>query len=409
MSVRKTLFITCLVLCAGLATLGAAPIAENTHQTIQRMDLQTTSMERIIQEYGKLYSQVSKMASNARDEMMKAREQNDRTAYREAYERLTSLSRFTMGKEETERLLAKILEEPVEKQTGYAIWLYEHSPHYRPVLSMDFSISGEGYRYSYAQRIQQKPGTEILLPEASQIRVDRNRAGILAGWGVTSDTLDYQGGERISMPLTDQTLHAIWKSAVQFTDSVTGIDVVYEHVREQETIDVPRPTPPDASYRFIGWYDRGSRTLLDDETSYTVSGKGAAFEAVWKRLSIEAINTLYHGFDRLPVKTQIGVGFSISNDGNTSLTGLTARLSTESPHVTFLRDSLEVRDLPPGTFRTNNSRYATRTQSGISGESNTFRFVINEEIPRGTSIPFTLTITDADGERWQSEVMFTVR
>jgi hypothetical protein len=44
----------------------------------------------------------------------------------------------------------------------------------------------------------------------------------------------------------------------------------------------------------------------------------------------------------------------------------------------------------------------------ISGEGNTFRFVIDESTPSGTRIPFTLTMTDGDGERWQSEVTFTV-
>jgi hypothetical protein len=408
MRMRKIVIMTCFMLCASLVSLGAAPIAEETHQKLQAMDLSAMSMDRIIQEYDKLYGHVTTLAGEFRKEMEAARGKGDRSAYREAYEGLASLSRFAMGKEETDRVLARILQEPVEKQVGYAAWLYDHSAYYRPVLSIDFSISGEGYRYSYAQQLQQKPGTRIVLPDASQIRVDRNRAGILSGWGMTPQQLDYRGGDQIAMPLTSQTLHAIWSSAVQFTDEVTHTDIIHEPVDEGEIVEIPSLTAPDSSWRFIGWYDPSSRTLLEDETTYTVSGKGAAFEAVWKRLSVEAINTLYYGFDRLPAKTQLGVGFSISNQGNTILSGLTARLSTESPHVTFLRDTVEVRDLPPGTYRTNNSRFATTTQGMISGEGNTFRFVIDESTPSGTRIPFTLTMTDGDGERWQSEVTFTV-
>jgi hypothetical protein len=65
--------------------------------------------------------------------------------------------------------------------------------------------------------------------------------------------------------------------------------------------------------------------------------------------------------------------------------------------------------MPAGMHRTNNSRYATNTQSTISGEANTFRFVIDAETPGGTEIPFVVTITDSDGESWASQVVFTVK
>lgn len=409
MRLRNTLLMACILLLAGMAVLIAAPITEDTYAKVLSMDLSSTSMEQVIAAYDKLYSQVTRMAENAIGDLEKAREKGDRTAFQEAYERYASLSKYAMGKDETDRLLTKILGEPEDKRFTYAGWLYDHSTYYRPTLSIDLSLSGDGYRYSYTQQLQQRPGAEIALPDASQIRVDSSRAGLLAGWGLTPETTDYKSGETIKMPLTDQTLYASWMDAVQFTDSITGTDILHENLIEGTQVEVPQLSGPDEGFRFVGWYDRASRTLLDAEAPHVVSGKGAVFEALWKKLSVPAVNTLYYGFDRLPVNTQIGVGFSLANEGNTTLTGLTATLSTESRYVTLLRDSVSVRDMPPGSYRTNNSRYATKSQGVISGEQNTFRFVVDGSIPSGTTIPFTLTVTDADGETWGSAVTFTVK
>lgn len=399
----------CILLGANLATLAGAPIAENTYAKIQSMDLFSTSMETIITEYDNLYQQVSKIAGNAIEDMTKARETRDMSAYNEAYERYTSLAKYAMDQETSDRLLARILEEPEDHRVSHAAWLYEHSDYYRPVLSIDFSLSGEGYRYSFSQRLQQKPGSPITLPDASQILVDAHDTGILAGWGMTEESVDFEFGETITMPLINQTLYAIWSSAIKLVDNVNGTEELLEDILAGKAINLPVPTPPSPEYRFIGWLDRSTKTLLKNPESYTVTGKGAVLEALWKELTIEAVNTLYFGFDRLPRKTQIGVGFSISNQGNVPLKGLKASLSAESPHITFLTDTITVKDLLAGTHRTNNSRYATRSQGTITGEANTFRFVISEETPSGTNIPFTLTITDADGEKWETQVSFTVR
>ncbi|MFA5603093.1 MAG: hypothetical protein WDA21_05160, partial [Bacilli bacterium] len=87
---------------------------------------------------------------------------------------------------------------------------------------------------------------------------------------------------------------------------------------------------------------------------------------------------------------------------------LTATLSSSSPYVTILRDRLKLNDIPAGLYRTNNNRYATRSQTSISGEVNTFNFIITEA-PSGTPIPLTISITDESGETWTSSVTFTVR
>ena len=210
------------------------------------------------------------------------------------------------------------------------------------------------------------------------------------------------------MPCTNQTLYAVWSNAVNFTDSISGTNSLYENVTIGSVLPVPSVTAPDDSYRFLGWYDSSTHTLIDQET-YTVQGKGASFEGVWKNLTVEAIAPIYYGFDQLPVNTQISVGFSLSNQGNTSLEGLVAKLTTESPYVTLLQDTVAMRNIPAKTHRTNNSRYATDTQETVSGEGNTFRLVIAPDAPSGTVIPCTLTITDQDGENWTNAVSFTVK
>jgi len=407
---HKTIFsLTCFLLCTGLTVLFAAPIAEDTYQKIQSMDVETMTMEEIISEYDSFYDRIGTMADNAREEMAAARMKQNRIAYEEAYARYVKLFEYAMSETESNRLLARILQEPEEKQYVYAQWLFRQSRYYRPTLTIDFSHDSEGYHFSYSQRLQQSPGTKINLPEELQLRGRGADMGILKGWGLTPEEATYEPGEQILMPLTNQTLYAIWTSAVKFTDSVSGIELLHDEVTEGESIPVPVPEAPDSSYHFVGWYDYTTNTLLKQNETYTVYGRGALFEAIWKRLSIDAITPLYYGFDRLPVNTQIAVGFSVANHGSLATSELTAKLATDNSHVRFLTDTLSVNIIPAGCYRTNNSRFSSKQRPNIGGESNTFRFVIDESVTTGTTIPFTLTITDAEGETWTSEVTFSVK
>lgn len=406
---RRIALVVFLVLGISMGLAFSAPIAEDSYQKIQAMDLATESMETIRETYDDFYGRVAKIADNARADMAKARAAGDVEAYREAYGRYSDLSKYVMTEQDTERLLARILQEPEERRAEFASWLQARSRYYRPTLTIDFSTSGESYRYSYRQRVRQVPGTTITLPDSSDLQFDSSRIGLLSGWGITPDEVTYQPGEEISMPLTNQTLYAIWTTAVQFSDGTTGFSEIHSPVSPGESIAVPSVSSPDPSYRFIGWYDRTTGTLLDEEETFEVEGKGATFEGVWKQLSIESISPLYYGFDRLPTNTQIAVGFMIANGGNIALRDLTARLETDNPDVRFLCDTMAIRDLPAGRFGTNNSRVATMRKPSIGGEGNTFRFVIDERVPSGTTIPFTLTIEDRDGELWHSKVSFSVR
>ena len=210
------------------------------------------------------------------------------------------------------------------------------------------------------------------------------------------------------MPLTSQTLYAVWNNAVVFSDAIGKTDSSINDVEAGTVVDMPAPVAPDSTYRFAGWYDRTTRNLVTEPT-WTVAGAGASFEAIWKQLKVEAVNALYYGTDRLPVKTQIAVGFSLANYGSVTLEGLKATLATTSSEVTILNDTLSLRNIPAGMHMTNNSRMASPTHAVIEGEANTFRFVISQAVPAGTVIPFTITIVDRSGESWTEEFSFTPR
>lgn len=410
MKMHKNLLVIFILLFVSLAMTFAAPITEQMYQKLQDIDFNSTSLDEIISQYDKFYNHLNKGAEGALNEMAKARKNNDKVKYNEAYKRLEQLSKYKMSEQESNRILEKILAEAEDKQLESAIWLYERSSYYRPTLSIDFSINEPNYRFSYTKRLQQKPGTQIRLPSASEINVDRNKVGILAGWSLSKDSLTYKEGEMITMPLKNQTLYAHWQSAVQIIDKVTDLDISKVGLKEGSSIELPILTPPNPSYRFLGFYDYSKGKLLDkNQRLYTVSGKGSRLEALWKSISVEAISPLYMGFDRLAKNVPIRVGFMLHNQGNTNVGPLRVTLSSEDESVEFVNKAVTIRELPPFSYRTNNSRYATKARSLISGESNTFTFIINEKAISNSEIPFKLTIFENDEVIYSTEVIFKVR
>ena len=404
----RTGMLICFLLCVSLSAVIASPVAEHAYRDLRSLDLDTLPAEQIISSYEVFYDRISGMAENARNDMLAARASGDREAYRSAYDRLVALSAYRMGEEETEALLARFLEEPEEKQVAYAQWLYRMSTCYRPLLTIDYSYQDEQFRYAFTQRIHQVPGSEITLPAESHLRVHTSRLGILSGWGITKDQVTYAPGETIPMPLTSQTLYAIWSSAVRFSDPITETEITRKPVSEGSEIEVPVLESPDPDYRFIGWYDRSTRELLDDETTYTVHGNGAVFEALWKHIAVESIVPLYYGFDRIPTEQQVFVGFSITNEGNFPVRNITVTASSDSPYVTMEQESVSVGDLPARRYRTHNSRFAQTDRPMVGGEANTLRFVVEKSAPSQTAIPLTLTISDGE-DVWKTEVTFIVR
>jgi len=207
------------------------------------------------------------------------------------------------------------------------------------------------------------------------------------------------------MSYTDQTLYAIYQSGVRFVDDMNKTDIFFEEGK----VEVPTPTSGDASAIFAGWYDRTTGKLITDPSTYTVEGKGALFEALWKQLAIEDVNVLYYDRTKLPTNTQIGIGFSYTNTGNVNLTGLKATLSSESEYVRMLKGELQLGRLSAGLSSTNNSRFATKSKQEVRGEANTFRFIVSDSAPAGTVLPFTLTITNDRGDSWTHAFELTVR
>ncbi|MGE4526170.1 MAG: hypothetical protein AB7D24_09820 [Sphaerochaeta sp.] len=401
---RILLMIGLLVL-VGMAFLAASPTAEKQYAALQNSDITATSLEDLRKSIDTLKRAVVREQDEAYKNLTQARAKGDRDAYREAWENLDRLASYQMTSAQTDALLQRILALDEPERSEYAAWLYQTSPHYKPSLTLDFSAEDETYSYRYRQQIRREPGSEITLPDSSQIRLNSARLGVLVGWGLTPDEVTYQPGETITMSYTDQTLYAIYQSGVRFVDEMNKTDIFFEEGK----VEVPTPTSGDASAIFAGWYDRTTGKLITDPTTYTVEGKGALFEALWKQLAIEDVNVLYYDRTKLPTNTQIGIGFSYTNTGNVNLTGLKATLSSESEYVRMLKGELQLGRLSAGLSSTNNSRFATKSKQEVRGEANTFRFIVSDSAPAGTVLPFTLTITNDRGDSWTHAFELTVR
>ena len=406
MDIGKKVFIFCSLLCVSAALLVAAPNAERLFRDVEALDYQNQSLENIRSTYDRFDDGLARDVQQARKEMLEAMDKGDLASYRDAYARLEKLKSFRMKSEDSNLLLGRIMAESEPKRGEYASWLYQRSDSYNPILTLDFSAEGENFRYSYRQQIQRSPQAEVILPDYSDLRANSSQVGILKGWGLTPDKLTYKAGETIKMPYTNQTLYAIWDSGVRFVTE--GRDTLYEGVAEGSEVVVPTPSTSDDSAIFVGWYDRGSRTLLTDKETYTVEGKGALFEPIWKSLHIPAVEPLYYPSDALPKRTQLGVGFLLQNRGNLDLKGLVATLETEDPNVTMLVDKLALGSLSSNRYTTNNSRFSTTSPLAIRGGYNTFRFVIADDAPSGSTLSFTLTVTDDRGDSWSMPVEFKV-
>lgn len=406
MNIGKKVFIFCSLLCVSAALLVAAPNAERLFRDVEALDYQNQSLENIRSTYDRFDDGLARDVQQARKEMLEAMDKGDLASYRDAYARLERLKSLRMKSEDSNLLLGRIMAESEPKRGEYASWLYQRSDSYNPILTLDFSAQGENFRYSYRQQIQRAPQAEVVLPDYSDLRANSSQVGILKGWGLTPDKLTYKAGETIKMPYTNQTLYAIWDSGVRFVTE--GRDTLYEGVAEGSEVVVPTPSTSDDSAIFVGWYDRGSRTLLTDTQTYTVEGRGALFEPIWKSVHIPEIAPLYYPGDALPKRTQLAVGFSLYNAGNIDLKGLVATLETDSPYVTMLVSKLAVSSIAANRYITNNSRFSTISPLAIRGGSNTFRFVIADDAPSGSTLSFTLTVTDDRGDSWSMPVEFKV-
>lgn len=388
---RMTVSLCLLLVSVSLVFAGA-----QSEQMYRKMSQAVTDKDvaGAVTAYNYMRTQIEKEYSQAMEDMQKAYEKRDRDAYERANATIRTLKTYRLSKDQSDTLLNAILSEEDPQRTTDAQWLYENSPYYRPVLSLDYSASGDGYRYSYNQRLTLSPGTETTLPSSDDIRFDTSRTGRLAGWGLTPDTITYQPGETITMPLTSQTLYAQWQSGVAFTDPISRTDVMTTDSKEGDEVAVPVPAAPDVSYIFDGWKEVSTGKILDtDATTYTVVGNGAEFQAMWKSLAISDLSARHYSIDALPVDTQVSIGFTLKNQGTESLRDLQVTLSSDDPNVTFLTSTMTYRGLSVDK----------------AGVASGFRVLIGSGAQSGSQIPITITVTDRAGDTWTQTLSCTVR
>lgn len=291
-------------------------------------------------------------------------------------------SPYTMTEEDTDNLLSLILKiEDEDQKKEMAQWLYANSPYYSPTVTYDWSTEGDNYSYRFARSVSVAPGNEITFPSSSDIGIDTSLAGVLEGWGVTRSDVMYQPGEVIPAPYTSQTYYAIWKTGVVFSDKLTGEEIVIDGTSAGDVVNVPSLTAPDDSYIFAGWVDKSNGEYIPaDETEYTLSGNGASFEALWKKVEIADISASPYDIGSVPLNTQIDLSFTISNPGTENMRNSIVDLTTDSEGVDIQKGHGRVPSLPAGR-----DIYAT----GL-------RVVVTEP---GTH-DMTLTFTDRDGDTW---------
>lgn len=337
--------------------------------------------------YSNLQSIISKDYQKAERSYEKALEAGNIRKAREAYSDMLSVSDYSITREQSDALLSAILREDEGKRAEDAAWLYENSPYYSPSVTYDWSASGDNFSYSFRRSISVTPGSEITLPTAEDIGADTSAAGVLVGWGITPDEMTYQPGEVIAAPYTDQTYYAVWKTAVAFTDPVTGTDSTVDGTASGESIDVPQLAAPDESYVFTGWVDKTTgEYIAPDEDSYVLEGNGAAFTALWKKVDFQNLSSRHYDIEALPVDTQVGLSFDIANSGTEDIRNAEIRVVSEDPGFTVLNGDGHVRFIAAGRTLTMNGLRVVATEPG--------------------TYTLTASIADRDGDVWTGS--FTV-
>ena len=385
MKARK--IISVLLVSALTCAMLFASSAENLYEDFS-LAVENGDLSGAMESYADLEERLSDELSSANKSLEKAFKKNNRELYLEAKSDIRTLAGYTITEEQSDKLLSLIVEESPERALEDASWLYDNSPYYRPSLTLDYSVSGDGFSYSYHSSKIMKPGSEITLPDQESINANSNRLGRLKGWGVTKDDVTYEAGSVITMPLTDQTLYAIWTNEVSFSDPVSGIDVKEEGVSDGDEIALPEVPANSEGRVFIGWYDETTGEFLGPEAEiYTVRGNGAKFEALYADVEISDVRTT--PYSTLPSNTQVTLKFNVENTGNEDFRNLEVSISSSDENLSILNDTLYFRRLPAGSVGTVSTRVVyTGTESA-------------------KAIPITVSVTDEDGNVWQNDFSLT--
>lgn len=387
---KKGLILISILLIAFTFTLSAKS-ADSLYSDFQTA-LANGNAQEAMSIYEDLTEKISSEISSQEKTAKNAIKKENYSLYYDALSEISDLVNMRMSKEDTEKLLALIVNEDESKAVEDASWLYDNSSYYSPILSLSYSKNDGGFSFNYKRSVSVRPGESITLPSSDEIRFDSNRLGVLAGWGLTPGQIDYLPGQTITMPLTDHTLYAVWQSAVSFTDPVAGESSVTENVEAGDVVEVPNFDKSGDEYIFSGWIDETTGEYLDKSASeYTVRGSGASFTPLYKALNVSDVSA--SPYSALPINTQIRLSFAVNNIGTDDISDLSVSVTSENDGVRFITSS--------GYFK--------RIPSSRSGMVNLVSFVLDDSIESGESIPFTVVLEDGEGNKWESSFTMTAR
>ncbi|MBP5162102.1 MAG: InlB B-repeat-containing protein, partial [Spirochaetales bacterium] len=261
MRTRKTLIVSLLILCLACAAVSANAELEKIKveketEKYSTLDLESASFETIMKAYQAETEIYNTKYESIREKMVQSYNEGNVEDYFDAKGMLRNLSYPTITAEDTE-ILVKRISESKDDASEFAAWLYDNSRFYRPVIRLTKASDSEdesrrsSFRYSYT--ISMEPGSKVKLPS---MNVSFTSDGVFAGWGTTGSEVTYEAGEEITMPYTDLTLYAVFKSGVMFYDRITGTEVF----EDGSDISAPALEAPDETYVFAGWYnERGEK------------------------------------------------------------------------------------------------------------------------------------------------------
>lgn len=382
---KKTLLVL-LILVLSFSTVFASSANELYQEFSTKIE--SSDLRGAIDTYSSLKDRSQSEMQSASKSMDKAWKKGNMELFLEARDEMNNLYSYDITKEQSDALLALIVEEDEEQALSDAKWLYENSSYYSPTLSLDYSVNGDGYSYSYTSSVCIEPGSDVMLPDQESIGANANKLGYLAGWGVTENEVIYAPGETIKMPLTDQTLYAIWQNSVSFTDSKTNLDQMNENVKEGDEIQIPQLSATEDGSVFIGWYDATTGEFLGpEEEVYKVRGNGAKFSAIYADLAIGNVKT--SPYSTLPRNTQVTLSFTVENTGDEDMDNLTVKIESSDASLSVLTDELYFRRLP----------------AGCTGSVSTKVVYTGSESSR--SIPLTITVTDENNNSWSESFSLT--
>lgn len=349
-------------------------------------------IEAAIDAHSELDDAIDKEYRSLEKDLEKAIEKNDRQLYYSTRTQMQNLSRLgKISQEDTASLLSAIVNSDSGEAQEWALWLYENSSYYHPVLTLCADASADSYSRTYRKSVSYAPGTEVTLP--SSAGENARYSGVLIGWGITPDEVTYEPGETILMPYTDQSLYAIFRSQVVFSDSESSDDTVFTDVKEGDVIQVPVPSDSQDAI-FEGWYDRSSGQYLSaEDTEYTVKGMGASFEALYIKLEADEISTGPYDVTRLPAGVQIPLTFSLTNSGSEDVRDVDITVSCDSSHARLI----------------NTEAWLRQMRSGHDYTLKNVILVISQDCPSGEEIPLTVTMEDSDGNTFSSTFTLNVK